>query len=80
MTGLHKRILNLMQLEGMSQSDIDDATEIFERDTEKDIEHWFACGIYATAEYYDCPNCGEKLKDYRDSKFCLECGQRLNWE
>ncbi len=28
-----------------------------------------------------CPNCEEKYElDYREHKFCPECGQRINWE
>lgn len=40
------------------------------------------CGGTEFDEYGElpyCPSCEQKLEDNHTYKFCLECGQKLNW-
>lgn len=56
----------------------DQIRELKERDTEKapiDIEDNYG--------FFVCPSCGNSIyasDDFESHKFCLNCGQRLNWE
>ena len=52
--------------------------ELVERATPKKI-------LYCNdnVHYFDCPNCNTSISyngDVKDHKYCLNCGQALNWE
>lgn len=46
-----------------------------EEDIGEELAEAFDCERYITVEY--CPICGEKLRGIE--KYCLKCGQALDW-